>query len=155
MRPVLHASAIRPFSANSPCGRFWMKMMMNTSTRDLREHRALPRLEELVGDAEAQRRVHRAGELADAAQHDDHERVDDVALPEVGTDVADLRQRAAGEPRDARAQAEREHVDSAGAARRAQLAIGRFCVTARTNRPSRVRVSSSADQQHARPPRRR
>ena len=27
-----HASSARPFSANRPCGRFWMKMMMNTST---------------------------------------------------------------------------------------------------------------------------
>src|SRR5204863_9083608 len=56
--------------------------------RDLREHRARPRLEELVGDAEAQRRVHGAGEQADAAQHDDHERIDDVALAEIGADVA-------------------------------------------------------------------
>ena len=31
-----------------------------------------------------------AGELPDAAEHDDHERVDDVALAEVGPDVADL-----------------------------------------------------------------
>ena len=60
----------------------------------------------------AERRVDGAGELADAAQHDDHERVDDVALAEVGADVADLRQRAAGEPGDAGAEAERQHVDA-------------------------------------------
>ena len=40
----------------------------------------------------------------DAAQHHHHERVDDVVLAEVGADVADLRERAAGEARDARAQ---------------------------------------------------
>ena len=27
-----HASALRPFMAKIPCGRFWMKIMMNTST---------------------------------------------------------------------------------------------------------------------------
>ncbi len=31
-REIAHASANRPLSANMPCGRFWMKMMMNTST---------------------------------------------------------------------------------------------------------------------------
>src|SRR5512138_1097442 len=58
---------------------------------DLREHCALPGFEKLVDDAEPERRVNGAGQLTDAAQHDDHERVDDVALAEIGSDVADLR----------------------------------------------------------------
>ena len=32
---VHHASTARPFSANRPRGRFWMKRMMKTSTRIL------------------------------------------------------------------------------------------------------------------------
>src|SRR5215469_3399580 len=31
-RGAHHASAVRPFKANKPCGRFCMKKMMNTST---------------------------------------------------------------------------------------------------------------------------
>ena len=55
-----------------------------------------------------------AGELADAADDDDEERVDDVALAEVGADVADLRERDAAEAGDAGAEREREHVDLRG-----------------------------------------
>src|SRR5207302_3793776 len=81
---------------------------------DFRQYRALPRLEELVDDAKPQRRVDGARQLSDAAQHDDHERVDDVTLAEIRTDVADLRQRATGETGNARAESEREHVDAHG-----------------------------------------
>src|SRR5262249_4959676 len=42
------------------------------------------------------------------------ERVDDVALAEVRTDVADLRQSAPREPRDPRPEAERVGVDASG-----------------------------------------
>src|SRR5687767_11247927 len=41
--------------------------------RDLREHRAGPAFDELVEHAQAERRVHGAGELADAAHHHHHE----------------------------------------------------------------------------------
>src|SRR6185436_4242423 len=75
---------------------------------DLRDHRARPGFEELVREAERQRCVDRAGELPDAAEHDHHERVDDVGLPEVRADVADLRERAAREAGDSRTQSERE-----------------------------------------------
>src|SRR4030095_4842167 len=57
---------------------------------DLREYRAGPWLEELGDRPEAEGGDHCPGELANAAQHDDHEAVDDVALAEIGTDVADL-----------------------------------------------------------------
>src|SRR5438067_2150986 len=79
---------------------------------DLRQHRALPGFEEFVDDAEPERRIHGARELANAAQHDHHERVDDVALSEIRSDVADLRQRAPGETCNSRSEAEREHVDA-------------------------------------------
>src|ERR1700682_4138622 len=73
--------------------------------RDLGEHGARPRLEELVDDAQAERRIDSAGELADAAQHDHHERVDEIALSQIRADVADLRQRTAGTTTNPRAQA--------------------------------------------------
>src|SRR5438105_3768089 len=38
------------------------------------------RLEELVGEPNPERRHHGADELADPAEHDDHERVDDIGL---------------------------------------------------------------------------
>src|SRR3974390_1268877 len=62
---------------------------------DLAEHGACVRLEELVGDAERERADQSAPQIADAAEHDDHERVDDVTLAEVWTDIVDLRQRYA------------------------------------------------------------
>src|SRR5438105_4887551 len=71
--------------------------------RNLGEHRARPGLEKFVDNAKAHRCIHGAGELAHTAQHDHHERIDDIALPEVGADIADLRQRATREPGDARA----------------------------------------------------
>src|ERR1700712_2405617 len=58
---------------------------------DLGEHGALPAFEQLVQHPEADGGVDGTGELPDAAEHDHHERVDDVALAEVRTDVADLR----------------------------------------------------------------
>ena len=79
---------------------------------DLGQHRALPAFEQLVQHAQAEAGVDGAGELADAAEHDDHEAVDDVALAEVGADIADLAQRAAGQARDAGAQREGVGVDA-------------------------------------------
>ena len=52
--PAFHRSfAVRfsanvPLRANRPCGRFWMKMMMNTSTDDLGDHGAGPAFQNLV-----------------------------------------------------------------------------------------------------------
>ena len=107
-----HASTVRPLSANRPCGRFWMNRMMNTSTAIFASTAPDHASRNLLTMPRPSAAVHRSGELADAAQHDDHERIDDVALAEIGTDVADLRQRAAGESRNARAKPEREHVDA-------------------------------------------
>src|SRR5207244_3081922 len=81
---------------------------------DFRQYGALPRLEKLVDHAKTERRVDGTRQLTDAAQYDDHERIDDVALAEVRAHVADLRQRAAREAGDARAEPEREHVDAHG-----------------------------------------
>src|SRR5258706_11450540 len=71
---------------------------------------ALPGFEDLAGKTQTQCRVHRACELADPAEHHDHERIDDIRLSEVRTDIADLRQRAAGKTRDTGAHAECEHI---------------------------------------------
>ena len=57
----------------------------------------------------------RAPEIADAAEHHDQEAVDDVALPEIGADVVDLRQRDAGDAGDAGAEPEGERIDARGA----------------------------------------
>src|SRR5205809_3342773 len=81
---------------------------------DFRQYRALPCLQELVDNAKTERRVDSARQLSDAAQHDHHERIDDIALTEVRTHVADLRQRASGETGDARAESKRKHVDAYG-----------------------------------------
>ena len=84
----------------------------------------------------------RAPEIADAAEHHDHEAVDDVALAEIGRDVVDLRQRHAGDAGDAGPEREGHGIDPAGAdAHRA--AMRRFCVTARICRPSGVALSST------------
>src|SRR5688572_6704261 len=57
---------------------------------DLAEHRAGVGLEELVGDPEREGGGEGAPEVAGAAEHNDEERVDDVALPEVRRHVVDL-----------------------------------------------------------------
>src|ERR1041385_3110673 len=44
---------------------------------DLAEHRAEPRLENLIGDTDAEGRRHGADKIADAAEHHDHEAVED------------------------------------------------------------------------------
>src|SRR5712671_373228 len=82
--------------------------------RDLGEHGALPGFEQLVGEAQPQGRVDRACELPHAAENHHHEGIDDVGLPEIGADIADLRQRAAGQAGNARAQAEGQGIDARG-----------------------------------------
>ena len=82
---------------------------------DLAEHRAGHRFEELVDDPQGQRRDQRAPQIADAAEHHDHETVDDVALAEIGADIVDLAQRHACHAGDARAQSERHRIDPGGA----------------------------------------
>jgi hypothetical protein len=62
---------------------------------------------------------------------------------ELWTHVADLRQGAASQPGDARADREGEEVHSAASARPRPAARCRSCVTARTRSPSRVRVRRS------------
>ena len=80
--------------------------------QDLAEHRAGVGLEELVGDPEREGRREGAPEVAGAAEDDDEERVDDVALPEVRRDVVDLAERDPGEPGDAGAEPEGQRVDA-------------------------------------------
>ncbi len=68
-----------------------MNRMISHQDRDLAEHGARERLQELVGDAKREGADQRAPEIADAAEHHHHEGVDDVALAEIGADVVDLR----------------------------------------------------------------
>ena len=96
-----HASTARPLSANMPRGRFWMNRMIMTRSGDLALNGADHRLEDLVGDADHQRPERGSPKVADAAEHHDHEAVDDVALAEVRRDVVDLGKRDAGNSGDA------------------------------------------------------
>jgi hypothetical protein len=57
---VLMAS--RPFIAKMPCGRFWMKTMMKTSTAILPARRAGPAFNEFVEHAQAERAYEAAHE---------------------------------------------------------------------------------------------
>ena len=91
-RQRTHASALRPLSAKIPCGRFWMKIDDQHQHHDLGQHRTRESFEQLVQHAQPERGIDGAGQLADAAEHHHHERVDDVALAQVGADIADLRQ---------------------------------------------------------------
>ena len=70
---------------------------------DLAQHGADLRFENLVGNAEAEGRKDTAGQLTNTAEHHHQEGVDDVALAEVGADVADLAQGHAAQAGDARA----------------------------------------------------
>src|SRR5215831_11269708 len=83
--------------------------------QDLAEHRARIGLEEHVDDAEQEGADHGAPQIADAAEHHDHERVDDIALAEVRADVVELAQRDPGHAGDAGAEAEGQRIDPAGA----------------------------------------
>src|SRR6266508_5511558 len=82
---------------------------------DLAEHGTETRLDDLVEPAYAHRGQDGAEELPHPARHDDHEGVDDVVLAELGADVADLGQRAAGQPRKPGAERERQGVHAARA----------------------------------------
>src|SRR5437762_2906364 len=79
--------------------------------RHLGEHGAERGLDALVEPADARRGEDRPRELADAARHYDHERIDDVVLAERGPDVSDLRQRAAPEARETCAESEGDRID--------------------------------------------
>ncbi len=124
-----------------PCGRFWMNNTISTSTAIFASAAPQNGSISLADETQAEAADHRSRQLADAAQHHGHERIDDVALPEIRADVADLRERAAAESRNARAERERIRMTRA-VFTPTQAAMRRFCVTARTNRPRRVFVST-------------
>src|SRR5215831_10451185 len=67
---------------------------------DLAVHGPEGRLDDLVQPADAEGGQDTAEQLAHAAGHHDHERVHDVVLAELRTHVADLREGAAGQPRE-------------------------------------------------------
>ena len=88
-----------------------MKRISATSTKIFAEHRAGIRLEQLVDDAHRHAADERAPQIADAAEHHHHERIDDVGLAEIRSDVGQLAQRDAGDAGDAGSEAERHGVD--------------------------------------------
>src|SRR5471032_2737442 len=82
--------------------------------RDLREHRAPERLDRLADKPQSKAADYRSRQLPDAAQHHRHERIDDVALSEVRPDIADLRERATAQSRDACAEGKRIRIHACG-----------------------------------------
>src|SRR6266853_4422707 len=77
----------------------------------LSEHRVeKDLLERLIDDPDAQGADHSADNVADASDDNGHEAIDDIALAEAGTDIADLREEGAGQSSKAAAQAEGEHI---------------------------------------------
>src|SRR5471032_3242210 len=82
--------------------------------RDLREHRAPERFDRLADKPQSKAADHRSRQLPDAAQHHRHERIDDVALAEVRPDIADLRERATTQSRDACAEGKRIRIHACG-----------------------------------------
>ena len=79
-----HASAARPFSREHAAWPALNEQNQQHQHNDLAEHRAGDGLKELVDDAQSQRADNRTPQIADAAEHHDHETVDDVALAEIG-----------------------------------------------------------------------
>src|SRR3954451_20979322 len=67
---------------------------------NLSEHRAGVRFQQLVDDPEGHPADERAPQVADAAEDYDHERVDDVRLAQIRTDVRELAERYTGDTRD-------------------------------------------------------
>ena len=121
---------LRPFSANRPCGRFWMKTMMNTSTAIFASTAPASASRNLLTMPRPERRVHGAGELADAAEHDDHERVDDVALARGrARRCRSATARTPPSPAMPEPRPNAQHVDARRAARRCTRPCARFCVT--------------------------
>jgi hypothetical protein len=82
---------------------------------NLRQHGPGPRLQQLVDDPHRHAADERAPEIADAAKNNHHERIDDVGLPQIRTDVGQLAQRDARHAGDARAQPERHRIHPLGA----------------------------------------
>src|SRR4051794_23451034 len=83
--------------------------------QDLAEHGAGIGFQELVEDAERHGAGQYAPQAADPTEHHDHEAVHDVALPQVGADIADLAERHAGDTGDAGPKPEGHRVDPTGA----------------------------------------
>ncbi|MNW07725.1 hypothetical protein D3C71_2043890 [compost metagenome] len=69
--------------------------------QDFTQHGANLWFENFVEDTEAKSRHHRPGQLAHAAKHHHQEGVDDITLPQLGPDVAQLRQGYAAQPGNA------------------------------------------------------
>src|SRR5436309_1993474 len=78
---------------------------------DFGQNGARERFEKLVGDPKRQSANQGSPKIADTAKYDHHERVDDVALSEIRTDIVDLRQRDTGDAGDPGSKSEGECVD--------------------------------------------
>src|ERR1700730_13047000 len=64
-------------------------------------------LDDFADNSQAHRPYNSAGQLAYASQHDSHEGIDDIALAQIRTDVADLRQSASAKSGDPGAKSKR------------------------------------------------
>ncbi len=108
---MAHVSAARPFCGNSPRGPPLDEQDQRHQHEDLGQHRTGPGLQQLVGDAQRQAADQGAPQIAHAAEHHHHERVDDVGLPQIGPDIGELGQRDAGDTGDAGSEPEGQCID--------------------------------------------
>ena len=102
-----HASTALPSQREQPARPLLDEQDDQHEDRDLAQHGAGIGLEEFIGDAERESADQGAPEISDAAEHHDHETIDDIALAEIGADIVDLRQRHAGDARRCRSRAQR------------------------------------------------
>ena len=137
-------------TVNRPCGRTCRKTTMITNTITFASDAVVAVLDERVQDAERERGDHGALELAEAADDDDEEGVDDVALPERRAGRPDQGQRDTGDAGQAGADEEGDAVDA-----RVEMPLvsarSRFCTTARIRRP----IGLSLERRRPAPPRTR
>src|SRR5262249_16843581 len=114
-RPRRSRVRIAPLRREEPRGPPLDEQDDEDEDQHLAEDGAEGGLDDLVESSDPDRRQDAAQQLADAPGDDDHERVDDVVLAQLGPHVADLGERAPREPGQPGAERERTRIHPARA----------------------------------------
>jgi len=135
--PGDHAFDRPAFSRKQAAGRLLDEQDHDHEQHDLAQHRAGIGLEKLVGDAQRHGADQRAPKIADTSEHHHQEAVDDIALAEVGETLSICDSATPARPAmpDPSAKVKASILPVLIAI---ELAMRRFCVTARICRPSSV-----------------
>ena len=104
-------SDARPVGGKRPRGRALNEENEGYEDDDLCQDSSSIGLKKFVDDSHGHAADHGAPEVADAAENDDHERVDDVGLAQVGVDVGQLAERDTGHAGNSRAQPKGQRVN--------------------------------------------